>query len=167
MASLPDPPLPGHSPVNSVSESTTALVQTIFRAVWNEFYDWEQKYSQEAINSLAGPIPTKMARNSIVEIVNKNLELTNENNAFSEDSTIIEAPKLKFSPYPTYEACTPLSGNIWKGDDSPHMPFVPYADEPNFKHVEYSLAYDDFDWQNGNRDPDRQYITTSIESHIR
>jgi hypothetical protein len=158
--------LPKHPPLNRDPESVTALVQTVFREVWNEFYVWEQKHCREAISSLAGRIPTNKSRGSIVETLNKNIELINDSKVRREpeDSTII-APKLDLPPYPTYEACTPVSGNIWKGDDSPHMPFVPCADEPDFDQIEHSMAYENFAWQNGNRDPDRQYIKPNVTLH--
>jgi hypothetical protein len=150
------PPQSGHPSISGGSkstESTTTLVHAVFRTVWNEYYAWEQEYSRKAISSLAKPLPTKTERASIVKTVNKNVGRMQKFKELRGSSTNIEA--LKVSPYPTYEACAPTSSNIWRGDDSPHMPFVPYADDPDFDQIEHSMAYDDFEWQNGNRDPDR------------
>ncbi|KAI0643504.1 hypothetical protein C8Q79DRAFT_1024750 [Trametes meyenii] len=56
--------------------------------------------------------------------------------------------------YPAYESCTPLSQNILHGDDSHFMPFLPYADDPNFDHQDHALEYKKLAWHEGYRGPD-------------
>jgi hypothetical protein len=149
-------------------ESTATLVQSVFQDVWTEFYAWEKdscplvfnygecstnaktstdvKTYKDARNRRLGEINTK-----VQQCIRDDLEMSDEE---------IEAPV--FQPYPSYETCAPSSSNIWRGDDYPRMLFIPYADDPNFNHVEHSTKYDVFAWQSGDRDPDSKATTVQV-----
>lgn len=60
----------------------------------------------------------------------------------------------EFAPCPAYEACTPMPTNILQGDDPDDMPFIPFADDPEFDAAEHCSEYDRFAWQVNNVDPD-------------
>jgi hypothetical protein len=61
-------------------------------------------------------------------------------------------------PHRSYEYCTPISRNIFRGDDDDMMPFIPYADDPTFDHVDHTLCYGSFAWQD-DYDPDCEYLS--------
>ena len=50
-------------------------------------------------------------------------------------------------PFPPYESCAPISGNLWIGDDSDAMPFMPFADERTFDHHDAQSHYKELGWQ--------------------
>ncbi|KAG1877921.1 hypothetical protein DFJ58DRAFT_648419 [Suillus subalutaceus] len=92
--------------------------------------------------------------------------------SYSEDGTsrststislqVIHAELLE--PHKSYEYCTPISRNIFRGDDDDMMPFIPYADDPTFDHVDHTLCYGSFAWQ-VDYDPDLEVI--SLEAAYR
>ncbi|KAG2158318.1 uncharacterized protein EDB93DRAFT_1296019, partial [Suillus bovinus] len=68
-------------------------------------------------------------------------------------------------PHRSYEYCTPISRNVFKGDDDDMMAFIPYADDPTFDHVDHTLLYGSFAWQDDDYDPDLEVI--SLEAAYR
>ncbi|KAL6299334.1 hypothetical protein BKA93DRAFT_742494 [Sparassis latifolia] len=71
--------------------------------------------------------------------------------------------------YTPYEACAPVSSNIYHGDDSHDMPFVPFADDPTFDANKHMLEYEHLAWQDGHVDPDLSaiIIETSRRLHYK
>lgn len=65
-----------------------------------------------------------------------------------------ELPVVKFTlmleSHPTYDSCAPLARSVFKGDDDDRMPFLPYADDPTFDHVDHSRWYGALGWQDFN-----------------
>jgi hypothetical protein len=77
---------------------------------------------------------------------------------FAFTSVALRMPQETF-PSPQYEACTPLDQNIYLGDDSSDMPFLPFADDPRFSDWKsHSDEYKTLSWQNMIRDPNRMYF---------
>ncbi|KAG1905918.1 uncharacterized protein F5891DRAFT_942630 [Suillus fuscotomentosus] len=72
-----------------------------------------------------------------------------------------------FEPHKPYEYCTPISRNIFRGDDDDMMPFIPYADDPTFDHVDHTLCYGSFAWQDDDYDPDLEVISLEAAYRLR
>ncbi|KAF8351574.1 hypothetical protein F5887DRAFT_913317 [Amanita rubescens] len=80
---------------------------------------------------------------------------------FAFTSVALRMPQAIF-PSPQYEACTPLEQNIYLGDDSSDMPFLPFADDPSFSDWKsHSDEHKTLSWQNMIRDPNLEAIVTT------
>jgi hypothetical protein len=151
-----------------LAEQTTALVRSIFQTVWAEFYSWERQYCQQRIGSLArtGSRPVhefnEYSQPDIDTLqIFEELSLEGHNDYFEiwdyshgSSSPMFQGQSVDvidvippIEPFPYYESCTPCSRNIFTGDDSDNLPFIPFADDPNFNHVEYCKDYLFFAWQ--------------------
>ena len=155
-------------------EETTALVRTVFRTVWSNFYRNEQLYSQQSINALArsqrplsstGTLPPHFHQlDAHPQISGEKLECFTVYGPDSDQQPsqlpveYVVASEFPFSPHPPYESCTPCSQSIFLGDDPEEMPFIPFADDPHFDHVAHTLHYDHFAWQ-----PDKKRDTHSCD----
>ena len=159
----------GDLPVSNddLLESTTTLVSSVFRQVWQEFYDWKEGYCHDALNSLASDLgecltnqrvaeSSRASRNQHLLEVKAKMEKCLQDDLEVTTEEVV-APEIR--PYSTYEACAFIQNNIWKGNDSPRMPFIPYADEPGFDYMEHSAKYDAFAWQAESRDPDGKHFS--------
>ena len=62
----------------------------------------------------------------------------------------------ELKPYSAYEGCTPISRNIFLGDDSDHLPFIPFADDPGFDWAENAEFFTYLAWESRFFDPDRE-----------
>ncbi|KAG1754568.1 hypothetical protein EDB19DRAFT_1626406 [Suillus lakei] len=67
-------------------------------------------------------------------------------------------------PHKPYEYCSPISRNIFRGDDDDMMAFIPFADDSTFDHLDHTLCYGSFAWQD-DYDPDLEVI--SLEAAYR
>ena len=151
--------------------STTALVKSVFRDVWTEFYVWEKKYCRDTLASLAKNRPTNTrhansssaARKQRLDDIKAKLEECMQDEVELSDDDI-EAPAVQ--PYPSYEASAPISSNIWRGDDSPLMPFIPYADEPDFNYAANWAKYDKFAWQKHPNTDDPDSKASSVQNAL-
>lgn len=160
------------------------LVQTVFAAVLAEFSGWKVKYCNHFIRSLShvtqSPrVPVPDGDSTTFHVVGKasggpdrDTERMVAVTSYSEDETsrstsmislqVVHAKLLE--PHKSYEYCTPISRNIFRGDDDDMMPFIPYADDPTFDHVDHTLCYGSFAWQD-DYDPDLEVI--SLEAAYR
>jgi hypothetical protein len=148
---------------DSSSDVLNSLVQSVFQRTWDEFYTWEQAYSQDTIDALARPsLPPPIDINLSEPLV---FDTRSQNTAFgggidsfdvwdcssptTRQSTLsvesITCPQFK--PHPPYEACTPCSRSILQGDDPDSMPFVPFADDPHFNQFDHMNYYSKLAWQ--------------------
>ncbi|KAG2157297.1 hypothetical protein DEU56DRAFT_763960 [Suillus clintonianus] len=160
------------------------LAQSVFAEVLAEFSGWKIKYSEHVIRSLSrgtriprvpiseGDSTPLHAVGKVGEGLDRDTERRIAVTAYSEDGTpsststislqVVHAELLE--PHKPYEYCSPISRNIFKGDDDDMMAFIPYADDPTFDHVDHTLCYGSFAWQD-NYDPDLEVI--SLEAAYR
>lgn len=161
-----------------------ALVEGVFRKVWNEFYEWEGEYSQQVISGLARP--TKRPEplpfdedppehqndppdNSLSPDLN-DLIVSDYSDGIAVSHRRLRMEQVEIAldllPCSPYESCTPTSRNIFRGDDPGSMPFIPFADDPSFDHVRHTRRYSDFAWDTGEAsDPDsEQYVSDTNRS---
>ncbi|KAJ6562723.1 hypothetical protein DFH09DRAFT_1478716 [Mycena vulgaris] len=69
--------------------------------------------------------------------------------------TRLEAP---FHALPAHEYCTPISRNVFQGDDPHDLAFLPFADDPTFDHAKYLEEYDSVSWLESVLDPDVEVV---------
>ncbi|KAF7797361.1 hypothetical protein EIP86_008556 [Pleurotus ostreatoroseus] len=124
------------------------VVEDVFRAVWNEHYDWEQSSCTDVLSNLNGQdVPNQdgneleavMAQtsnpppaNSLAEDLFTHEYVVFEPNASTSDikqSELVAVPSHGFVPSDPYEACVPAQRLVLHGDDPNDMPYVPYADD--------------------------------------
>lgn len=155
-----------------LKEETTSRTRATFRAVWTEFYEWQQNHARETIRSLAGaagssqPAPSARASSPLGAEEAKLgtlLDVTDTEAVTVWDYANSTSIRVSFETVEVtstlqstalYESCAPISRNIFHGDDPSDMPFMPYADDPTFDHSAYNEEYDAFAWQTRQMDPD-------------
>ncbi len=140
----------------------------VYKAVWKEFYNWEQVYCLQLILELSKPEtsfevlsiedPSVYSRKSdqnsewfFVENWDVQMSLV------SVDELPLQVLLLEeiFNPYPHYTACTPASINVqcpknllWTAS------FNPFADDERFEVLNYLSKFYTFGWQTDFWDPD-------------
>ncbi|KZT07901.1 uncharacterized protein LAESUDRAFT_713223 [Laetiporus sulphureus 93-53] len=174
-------------------ERTTERVQSVFDAVWNEFYSWEQEHSKLSIVSLACspafgrkrlfatpdvdlslPLDRPATPDASAETTEDDTECLftmyniGDNGSFAvETLTIFESVDVGIvEPCNTYESCAPININILHGDDSSDMPFVPFADDSFFDARNHMLEYDTLAWQTNSKDPNQSARRLSLHFGI-
>ncbi|KAF8631530.1 hypothetical protein AX15_002288 [Amanita polypyramis BW_CC] len=86
-------------------------------------------------------------------------------NAFIVSVTLGAMP-ANLSPCPQYESCTPLSQNASLGDDSPIMPYIPFADDPEFDWIAHCSKYQSLAWQDYMKDPNLEVIVIETSARL-
>ncbi|KAJ7282490.1 SET domain-containing protein, partial [Mycena rebaudengoi] len=160
----------------------TNLVDFVYQEVYEEFRIWKHDYASKILASLAtrprsrvssvsiannstdsgyalGPPSTSSATTvEYIEVWDYETEtmgqmpvdVTHMNNAFP-------------APFSAHEFCTPISRNVFLGDDPRAMPFMPFEDDPSFNHVEY---LDAFDGQADIQDPDLEVVVVETARRL-
>ncbi|EGO29325.1 hypothetical protein SERLADRAFT_412873 [Serpula lacrymans var. lacrymans S7.9] len=168
------------------------LIHRVFAQVWTEFYKWEQQYSRDRVQNLSrsdhyhtspsAPAIVKLSERlsnvSMTQDVEMQLEMdrareTMQFERFYEDGSssispitlhVIHAPEVQ--PHSSYEACAPIQRSVFHGDDSDAMPFMPFADEPEFDAHDYAQFYGSFAWEQ-DYDPDLEIIVLEAAHRLR
>lgn len=166
-------------------QSVLSQVQTEF-ASWNVTYcrqvltsltpssSWRSCLHPDlrspGLASMTGNFNSLLDVRSIVSEANSPpplFSLTQE--VYSPDGTVIETSSVKLEvirvssmePHPPYESSSPLHHNVFKGDDSDNMDFIPYADDHTFDQASHTHHYGSFSWQD-TFDPDCEHPTRPI-----
>ncbi|KAI0773039.1 hypothetical protein BD413DRAFT_310658 [Trametes elegans] len=171
------------------SQEELQVVNSELQKVWQEYHEWEQEYCAEALASLAVEQPSRPG--NALKIASKptdcleetrSTDMCSDGNASHtaryvfEDGrckahspvTIVEGSIAKTpSPYPSYESCAPIGRSILHGDDSNFMPFLPFADDPEFDHEDHAQEYRGLVWQQDYRDPDTLEIVLETARRLR
>ena len=165
--------------------STSVLVQNILSQVQAEFIVWNAGHCHQTLTSLTAPSNWRSCRHpdfrsptlvSIPPTSNSSPEVgcvipeVNSSllsiQVYSPEGTVIETSSVKIEvihaisslePHPRYESCSPLHRNLFKGDDSDNMDFVPYADDYTFDQTSHMRHYGTLSWKD-DYDPDCEYL---------
>lgn len=162
----------------AVQEDAAELVQSVFRSVWTDFYQWEKTYCENAIETISNSrdISGHLAADntswlgSLLDAEqiaqqqallepkgHEELTIWDYTNGLSSPATRVTADAITVVELPAlmyYESATPTSRSIFHGDDDDSMAFVPYPDDHGFDALEHTLQYKTFSWQDKFRDPD-------------
>ncbi len=156
----------------------TSLVVHVLRSCWDSFYRWKEAHSSQAMLSLTRPsiledIPFQI--NEVEQVQESPLTGTtftvteydsdsDSGETYTMTAEIFVVEPIK--PHPEYTACMPITRNIMVGDDSDHMPFIPYSDDASFSHEIHTLHYNYLAWQNPD-DPDCKFLRENdgFDSH--
>ena len=154
------------SPKPTSELSTRA--NAIHDAVTEEYFSWSALDSDRALSSVAKPSrrPPPLpkldeAHNDVVTSPSgpytQNFEVIDfdhhhDGQQTSKSTTLsVSSPAIKleasFQPYPPYTYCAPASRNIFTGDDSHYMPFIPFADDEDYNYTADIDLYHYFAWQ--------------------
>ncbi|KAL0957932.1 hypothetical protein HGRIS_000113 [Hohenbuehelia grisea] len=161
----------------------TAAVVAGFREAWSQFWLWEQTDSSEQLAGLrssdasnAGTdtisnIPTTLSEGDTLP--NERAQSTDTKSScevmtFEDDNDIQTSilvldsyeidPETLIQATPAYESFTPTNSNIYVGDDSDDMPFVPFFDDKTFNVDGHSAEYARLAWEAPFTDPDWHII---------
>ena len=152
-------------------------VEAVCKDVWDEFTEWDRRDSERTLELLCtvsdtpkviDPFPQEKKYTEDVQPAHFTAkwkrrgelqwEYRDERKVITDKYGGLPSVEYKSStdvapratPFPPYESCTPITDNVWKGDDSDVMSFVPFSDEPAFDHEDCQADYLELDWQ---RDP--------------
>lgn len=164
----------------------TKLGTSVYRDCWVEFYRWEPGECQQLIVDLppvSSDTADFEELNDVLPLTSNNVSrkqnlLMDVDSPGSERLITVTAydgigsfshvrvpveevmVSTDFEPHPIYESCPPTSKNIARRfhdlNDTEQIPFIPYADEPNFDAEEYAMECESFAWQVIWKDPDRE-----------
>lgn len=147
-----------------------SYAEEVYRGVYTEFFAWEQEECRRTLISLRTTTPKILrlprvstsyhpSQVTIVEGSEKFYfdDLVDDSNSFQASCLTIKA--AKWSPCPRYFSCTPISQNTQRDTVQDYtLPFVPYADDPNFPVFDYLENFSEFAWQEEFKDPDMEEI---------
>ncbi|KJA17890.1 hypothetical protein HYPSUDRAFT_45906 [Hypholoma sublateritium FD-334 SS-4] len=179
MTPVPDsqPDAGGSVPTPPVT-TIAALVRTVYESLWDDYSAWHIQDSQNTLANLARPVPrapkVEHARAAPV-LETPSLDVLDEDDAFEitdfDDEGAVAntylGPNIKIDsvglldavkPYPQYDACTSISRNIMKGDDSEYLPFFPFSDDPDYEFEFDNGNHKYFAWQKPYVGPDTQAV---------
>lgn len=169
-----------------IPQESVNLTRTVFRDVWNNFYDWENAYCQGVINSLSQPsgaargscdffrsadssaekpmtqstnklhAPQKSSEVQVTEVTCWDHRRRSSMSPTRITADVVSIPE--FSPYLEYESVTPTSRSIFQGDDDDSMAFIPYPEDPTFDFFDHTYEYKTFSWQDKFHDPDSTLV---------
>lgn len=136
-------------PSNIPLHDDKVLIGRIFRSTWDEYMIWKNSHDLQVIQDLA-LVPPSISneeahclatcehhsscplapRNKLRERGAPATKIWSGNFS-SPAGLIVKLPPnaKKFKDYPTYEACSPLTQNMFTGDDTNELPFMPYSDD--------------------------------------
>lgn len=163
------------------------IVFDTYRAVHSDFYEWEQAYDSQQIESLchdsseseweamlteedppeiADPRDYISNESGEVSISFASINLDGKWRTFEMRHSVIEAPRL--DPMPDYEACTPSSTSLSRRryevgfDESAR--FIPFLDDERFAWKDYLELFPQFEWESHRResDPDGKKKSTYL-----
>jgi len=151
-------------------EDLEALVLDVFGRVWKEFNAADTEYCEASIGSLVATSVTE--DNTLSAEFESAAELPCDTrhstpHASSVDTSSAGPSKPHVSriraetdtptltlpsavvPHPEYESWAPTNRNIFRGDDSDDLQFLPFADEPAFDKKTYQKFFKTLAWQGG------------------
>ncbi|KAG1779291.1 hypothetical protein EV702DRAFT_95273 [Suillus placidus] len=153
----------------------------IYKQVWKEFYEWEQRECQQIIHALAGRrVPGEKEKyNKMIDrlldsgaLQDSEMQIDSENpnqpllvvtQYDAEDRGIsyqLEMEEISVDPtfeaHPPYESCPPINQSV-RLKVREAVDFIPYGDEENFPVMEYLDQFQSFAWEE-DFDPDSEMI---------
>jgi hypothetical protein len=131
------------------SQEIANTVSIVFKGVWEEFYAWKRDYSRDILARVTSPDTSAILASGVgascrqassidQSTAGEKLWSTGTTRYFvpsvftlpSEDTLepiILATPESLLEPHPEFESIPPTSHNIYVGDDSDHMPFIPFS----------------------------------------
>lgn len=154
----------------------------VYQDLWNDFYTWQLKYCTETISSLSKPIipldyiPLHPHASASYEstkedeygewfsIQDWDPVSSTQSDTMVFSKTIMADGSGSFGPYPRYSSCTPSSINFSYAEDvCGAAPFIPFADNVEFKIKQFLENFREVGWQTRLFDPDRWYHISLFE----
>lgn len=162
----------------------------VFLDVWDEFYRWELVHCHQLLDELkvhpdTGPPESNQNLHALLNQPLKDADDEMQIEGEFDDAEIYdisgasvvllvlsnELSAHDFQHCPIYESCTPTSKNLaLRGDvltEKQQLPFIPYADEPEFEAMQYAKDADEFAWQCDWIDPDGTIKAYARVCHLR
>ncbi|KAF4616617.1 hypothetical protein D9613_008895 [Agrocybe pediades] len=169
-------PVPDSQPAILGTNLDSIIVLKTYQAVWEEYYSWSTDHARDTLTHLSRParrfteqknvvhstrLPTPKSpkTQSVDTCVIVDYDQPDSNGPVStsfriQEITLEHEPIIL--PYPPYTFCTPTSTNILVGDDPHYMPFMPFADDPNYNYENDLEQHKYLAWQ-------KQAITSDHE----
>ncbi|KAF8890247.1 hypothetical protein CPB85DRAFT_1333334 [Mucidula mucida] len=155
----------------------------IVEETWQDFYEWEKKDTEATIASLAAPNPLSYQEMATIDAQRRpfihpdaDISADTEEDFFElqdiDGSTLARPPiktvviEPKLSPVSPYESSSLTNRNIHWGDDSNHMQFMPFAEDPRFAHLDHAEQYKYFAWST-NFDPNTEIVVLEAARRLK
>ncbi|EPQ53739.1 hypothetical protein GLOTRDRAFT_131076 [Gloeophyllum trabeum ATCC 11539] len=153
-----------------LSDDPRTQIVEEYAQVWEEFYRWEPDMCRQVLLSFSREpqqVVDEPESVGLGQVGDQESEAESDlsftcwkpdgSTSFINFEEIMAKP---FAAHPPYEACTPVSRNIYYRDgdvdDTAQCQFIPYADDPAFNAVTYLTFFPDLAWQtaDGLQEPD-------------
>ncbi|KAF8588187.1 hypothetical protein K439DRAFT_1630029 [Ramaria rubella] len=168
--------------------TTSERVRTVYQEIWHEFYDWEQEHCRQTLASLGSSsssssvadAPPKLPTQPVSEDLctptdqstSQEIDCYRVQYYFDSDASTTETLSCSsyscttLEPVKPYEACTYSHKNLYIAEDyCEKLPFMPFADDPSFRAVEFFELYDSMGWD-ARKDPDIDIIAAEAARRL-
>jgi hypothetical protein len=165
--------MPSDSPMGRDPDECRALALHVYKEVWDEFNKWKVENCKQQLLLLQKPLPPPtVVEETLLEEFNlrdgsepgeveiiylceseDDIPLNPGGSTVLMCETVHLKLPLNFAPHPPYEFCTPSVQSIAIRPGSAAefeldvLPFVPYADDPNFGAKAYLREFKWFGWE--------------------
>lgn len=146
-----------------MSKSKADLIRSVLETTWNEYNEWERKDCENAIMALASPNPrlydtteqdatSRPSGQTLPDAAAHGDTALEVHHIEGSSSTVTLAPVKVISVQNHLPAASPYESsplttrNIFTGDDSNDLPFIPFADDKTFDHDSHALRHKRFAW---------------------
>ena len=173
-ASLPTPPTASSEDPSSRSHSQLQqLGRTVYKDVWNEFYDWEPGYCADILGTVTQSLlaskrqVARVAKTMVARLLDDErvvpkrmvdgmdavvMSVTRFGASAGHRRTMeVSIPVITidaYPPHPKYESCTPASRSVLVDGAQEHiLSFLPYADDDRFSARAYQAKFEILEWE--------------------
>ncbi|KAF5318589.1 hypothetical protein D9619_010990 [Psilocybe cf. subviscida] len=123
--------------ISGTAAKLKVVVARIYAQSWADYREWSAKNADGVLASLSTrqntPLPPLPAQSAPTQLTSTEWEITDYD---TQETYFLPAEDVIISdlvlPYAPYECCTPATRNILVGDDSDHLPFIPFSDDPKY-----------------------------------
>ena len=172
--SLPTPPTASSEDPSSRSHSQLQqLGRTVYKDVWNEFYDWEPGYCADILGTVTQSLlaskrqVARVAKIMVARLLDDErvvpkrmvdgmdavvMSVTRFGaSAGHRRTTEVSIPVITidaYPPHPKYDSCTPASRSVLVDGAQEHiLSFLPYADDDRFSARAYQAKFEILEWE--------------------
>ena len=123
--------------ISGTARKFEIVVSQVYAQSWADYREWSISESARALSSLSTrrktPLPPLPVQSMSTALAAGEWEITDH---VAQETYFLPAENVivgeLIPPYAPYECCTPATRNIMVGDDPDYLPFIPFADDPNY-----------------------------------
>jgi hypothetical protein len=169
-------PTSSEDPSSRSPSQLQQLGRTVYKDVWNEFYDWEPGYCADILGTVTQSllaskrqvarvakamvarlldderVPKRMADGTDVVVMSvTRFDASPGHRGVHRRMMDVSIPVITidaYPPHPKYESCTPASRSVLVDGAQGHtLSFLPYADDDRFSAQAYQAKFELLEWE--------------------